>query len=418
MKLLLKLFLLLSISPVFANNNQSLVNQNFELKTNLNNLSSITCDRAATNCVALGIIREDNHNFFRVIYTTDDGGDTWSTPVKLNFIQESLSYNDELLSGSIACDENATKCIVTHFIMHGKIINPVIHKSYDGGKTWTNPKILPIKLDKISLSLLQSETNHINATYIKISCDMSATNCVLAGSIVSTRVLVPIILSTKNSGDSWIFADRLIRPKHASPISIINGITLLDVDCDETGKICKTVGNTIARNSVMNDYYASLPVVYSSHDGGKKWGNPQIMPTKIQINKSDTLIGVSCDISGEKCTVAGITFEDDKDKNTTFIFNTKDGGKNWGKKIKLQTLDAKEYPAALVCDKYNKRCIITGYSVIRKNGLNYYQGIYYVSNSKKIWQRHTVNNNFENTSIINDIACDDHLNKCIGVGYK
>lgn len=406
--LLAKFILFIWIGSSFASDNLDII-------TNLNSINSIACDRTLANCVAFGLLADKNNQFSRVTYSSEDGGKTWGAAVKLQALENNSNYDDELMSGSIACDENATKCIATHFVILNKIANPVVYKTNDGGKTWSSPEILPVKIDKVTLAILKYSSNNINGTYIKISCDTSATNCAIAGGVVSTKVFVPIILSTKNSGNNWQTANELKKAKNSSPSNIIHGTNLLDIFCDETGKECKTVGNTIARNSDFNDYFASLPVIYSSHDGGIKWGGPQIMPTKIKANKSDTLIGISCNPSGQKCTVAGVTFDSGEDRNYIFVFKTTDGGDNWGKKIKLKTQDPKEYPYALTCDVKNNRCIIIGNSLTRKNSLNVIHGIYYISDVKNNWYRHTIN---EPSNSILDISCNDTFNKCIIAGYK
>lgn len=399
------------MSQSIAGNTQLVENSSIDFKTNLNNLSVVSCDTSAKNCIAIGI---SNSNLKRSVYKTEDGGITWTKPTYLPAITEVSTYDDELANISLKCDEQAIKCMAAHNIIIDKTPRVVVYKSNDGGISWSVPEILKSNISTKSRDEFGRSGNKLYYSHIKISCDPSVTNCTIVGGLSSTKVLLSMIYSTKDSGLNWMAASPLEKPSHSSPSSLIHGTSLLDVDCDETGKQCKAVGNTIARNSYLNDYYASLPIVYSSSNGGKKWGKPKIMPTKIKLHRGDALISASCNATGQNCTTMGYTYYGDNDKTTIFYFQTFDGGNKWGTKKLIKTPEDTEFPVSLTCDVNNKKCVVISYYSVRKNGVTTYKPVLYTSVNNKKWDRNI--QNISRSSIINDIACNTEFSSCVAVG--
>lgn len=412
MKSTLKVLLFAAVSSCYAN--AASVN----MQTSLDRFNAVACDSVARNCVALGFVRGENDpKITRMSYVSEDGGKSWQQSVKLPAPQDNAE--DEIDSAALSCDESATKCIASHLVIINKMPQLLVYKTLDGGKSWLDPTLLETKVNSYDKKLILSSTNNLEATFVSTSCDPSATNCVISAGINTTKVFVPVIYSTHNSAESFSRAKRLTPPRHRSPRSIIHGTTLLDVACDQTGKKCLTVGNTIAQNSTFNDYYASLPVVYSSSDGGKSWAKPQTLPTRIKLHRADTLAGATCDLSGEKCSVVGFTMREDTGQNQIFVFKSRNGGEDWSKKVLIRTKEAREFPTSFKCDSANKKCIITGFYSIRKNGLILHKPVYYVTNDikKDKWSRYTTTNTDFSSSIIKKVACDNKLESCVAVGY-
>lgn len=389
------------------------------LQTSFDRYNAVACDSITQSCVALGFESdENNQKVTRVSYASEDGGKSWQQSVKLPMPQGDAE--DEIDSAALSCDESAVKCIAAHFVIINKMPQIVVYKTLDGGKSWTEPKLLATKVNRNDRKILLSNSNNLEATFVSASCDPSATNCVISGGINTSKVFVPVIYSTQDSAENWSAAKKLIPPRHRSPSNIVHGTTLLDVACDQTGKKCLTVGNTIAQNNVFNDYYASLPVVYSSSNGGKSWNKPQKLPTKIKLHRGDTLAGAACDLSGEKCSVVGYTVHGDTGQNQTFVFKSRNGGEDWGKKVLIPTKEAAEFPTSFKCDYANKRCIITGYYSIRKSGIILHKPVYYVTDNikKDKWTRHILPDTGFSSSILKKVACDNKLESCVAVGYN
>ncbi len=384
------------------------------LKTRLDKLQAISCDKTGNQCVAVGFGGE-----FRIqdrfVYTTQDGGLTWSAAIPLASPKEEISpaLSDDPNPASISCNDSGTKCIITSSAVISKVPTPIVYSTEDAGLTWSEPKVLPLPLSKKG-NQKQIFTNRSLAT--SISCDQSGEVCVVAGNLSGDNEAIPLAYATADAGKTWTLSKAIEQPFRQAPKTIFHGTSLASVSCDVTGQNCIAAGYSVTANFLIGSIYTQKPVVYSTHDKGATWSEPSILPT-IFTGES-ALTDISCDGSAMQCIAIGVTYDRYSASYQLISYTTRDGGVSWDNQVQITPNWGNQVLNSLRCDYSGKNCTAVGAAEKDVVTIPVMKPIVYATfDGGKSWEKNT-HLSFPFSSVLNDVFCNDFGNKCIAVGTK
>ncbi|MFI4962794.1 MAG: WD40/YVTN/BNR-like repeat-containing protein [Legionellales bacterium] len=208
------------------------------------------CGSNGQNCLIVGYTTTATNTTLPLVYTTTDGGNTWSSPIVLS---PPTNGTSNVLTG-VACDTTGLTCMAvgTALISGGYV--PLSYSSTDGGNTWGDP-VLP--------------TTHVNTVQSVLSgtsCNSTGLMCLAVGyAIDSNGNFLSLSYNTSDGGTTWGTPVQLISPSGGE---LFNAV--FNVACDGTGTSCLSVGTSMNPTAIA-------PVSYTSTNGGATWSAP-ILP--------------------------------------------------------------------------------------------------------------------------------------------
>ncbi len=264
-------------------------------------LNSITCDPTGQNCIALGSYTQGlapgytvSNGTAPLSYTSTNGGQTWALSDTLPVPADAVRGTNALIGAgiSIACDPTGVICAATCSYRRGSAPNynvsigrvPVGYTSNNGGRTWSlsnMPLPADILIDRLSSFGLSA-----------LSCDLIGQNCVVVGGYVRgvspgytvSNGQAPVSYSSNNGGLTWALSNQgapLPLPANAAIDSTSITTSLSRVYCNPTSLQCVAVGYYSYIGSVGGD---SLPLAYTSKDGGTTWALSSTLPLASDSN--------------------------------------------------------------------------------------------------------------------------------------
>lgn len=398
--------LVLFTQPSFAEND------NPTLTTYLDRYLSVSCDNAGKQCFAVGFGKEP-HESNRLVYSTQDAGKTWSTPITLSppkgviSAEESKGHNPAM----IRCDASAQRCVIVSAAIIDKVPTPIVYQTLDSGLTWSEPETLPVPkaLKK------KQKFNYPSAMYTQVSCDYSGYNCIIAGGIQGDIQAVPFLYTTHDAGHTWTVNN--LKDISNAPSSIFHGSALTGISCDNSGFFCKAVGYAMTKNSFWSSYYSSKPIVYITEDGGYHWKNPVVLPTDITNTNASTLLDIACSGSGQQCTAIGFTIDYATNLHQHFSYTTMNGGIKWEKRIQINSESLGSTLDSIDCDETGNVCTAVGWQNTLTTSTKVYKPLIYKTiDGAKSWAKNS-QLSFSPLSLLNDIFCSS-ADSCIAVGTK
>ncbi len=389
-------------------------NARLYINTALNRLDAVSCDKTATQCVAVGFGGE-YHLHERLAYTSQDGGLTWSDPIALASPKEEITpvLNDSPNPANINCDESGQQCIVTSSAIIERVPTPVVYITKDGGLTWSAPKTLPLPK-----GVNKTQVYGNNSLFTAISCDQAGVVCTIAGGLAGDREAVPLIYTTKNAGEVWKLFSSLRQPSYQAPSSIYHGTSLSGVSCNFSGRNCVAVGNSVISTSFFSEHYSSHPVAYYTQDGGDHWSKPVVLSMEETDSNAGTLVDVACDGAGMQCTTIGYIYDFYKTAYQPFSFTTRNGGVDWDNMNPITPKEGEYVLNSMHCDDSGKHCVAVGSEIKHIATIPFLKPlIYSTNNAGKIWEKDN-ERPFPTSAKLNDIFCNNTGERCLAVGAQ
>lgn len=164
---------------------------------NSTELSLVTCDASICTVVANVIHREEIANghittTYPIVYSSQDGGATWSLPFILN-VPEDYSSSD--YPENITC--NGKNCMIIAHLSYqdgyDTISEPIIYSSKDRGVSWNGPL-------KLNFTSNNFDSKHLDL--YDLTCE--GQNCVAVGNSDPAMFLsYPIVITSSDGGVTW-----------------------------------------------------------------------------------------------------------------------------------------------------------------------------------------------------------------------
>lgn len=351
---------------------------------------SCTGNPPIAKCIAVGSGNQDNSaSSYPLLVQTLDNGNTWSSKLinKLSPLAKGQLYSASCTGVGI----NAMCIAVGDYEPYSSII-PLLIQTSDGGNTWVNTEYL--FLSPLDLSLKFTDVSCTGGSYHAI--------CTIAGRIGSEDPLFnPIIYQTKDRGVTWLktsldnfptnwngtlhsisctgnvrhpicasvgvgsFKPNLLKGSNFPLIvqnnedkwsisSITNAAsdwnTLYSASCiNGSNPFCFAVGFALNNNNIPS------PILTIKTDAANTW---QAITINNMPNEG-VLRNGACNESGSTCVAVGFrkNIEDQP-----LIIVSKDHGKTWDYKPKIDCPPPKEAPdATVICDNMGEKCIATAH---------------------------------------------------------
>ncbi|KTD26015.1 MULTISPECIES: sialidase family protein [Legionella] len=384
------------------------------LNTALKRLDAVSCDKTATQCVAVGFGGE-YHLHERLAYASQDGGLTWSEPTVLASPKEEITpvLSDSPNPANIHCDESGQQCIVTSSAIIERVPTPVVYTTKDGGVTWSTPKTL-----SLPKGIDRNQIYENDSLFTAISCDQAGTVCTIAGGLAGDNEATPLIYTTKDAGETWKLFSALKQPFYQAPSTFYHGTFLSGVSCNFSGRNCVAVGNSVISTSFFGDRYSSHSVAYSTQDGGEHWSKPIVLPMEETQSNVSTFVDVACDGAGMQCTSIGYIYDFYTAAFQPFSFTTHNGGLDWDGMNLITQKEGKHVLNSIHCDDSGKHCVAVGWETKRITTIPILKPLVFTSNNAgKMWEKYT-DMPFPNSSRFNDIFCNNTGEQCIAVGTQ
>lgn len=368
-----------------------------QLKTHVNNLTSISCDATAQRCLAVGFIsKKDNIN--HVVYNTQDGGYTWSKPITLyRSIKIPMeNWNNRIMK--VSCDDAGMLCYVAGSMRTHTKEYMVIYNTYNGGLTWSKQRF-PRK---------QNSFSHVTG----LVCGADGEHCVLLGKDEGISG-ASFVYTTNDMGQTWSELRTLPKSKNRTAYDEAE-----DISCSDSGLICTVVGGM---DGYVQGSYAVKPISYVTTDGGATWSDPQILDQKNTTTSAnapsvDEFSHVRCNHSGSTCTALRHLEIPDGSLLLTVVdvYATSDNGLTWQKIGSLDNSDGKLYERihAFGCTKDLQTCIAVHSPV----GVEDSQPNIYITRDAGMNWTHQELGTPEDGAAFMDLFCDDNATVCQIVG--
>ncbi|KTC85653.1 MULTISPECIES: sialidase family protein [Legionella] len=382
--------------------------------TKLNRLHAVSCDKTATQCIAVGFGAE-YHLHERLAYVSQDGGKTWGEPTILTAPKEELTptLSDDPNSANIHCNDSGQSCKVTSSAIINRIPTPIVYSSQDGGLTWSEPKILPLPK-----SVNKSQVYKNDSLATSISCDVSGVVCTIVGGLMGDNEALPFVYSTKNAGETWKLYSSLKIPSYQASDDDYHGTILFGVSCNFSGRNCVAVGGSVIATSFFSNYYSLNPIVYHTQDAGEHWSKPIVLPMKETVSSAGALADIACDGSGMQCLTLGYDYDYFTSNYQPYSFITRNGGLDWSDKNFITTKPGKFGLSSIHCDDSGKRCKVVGWTLRRIASIPIVNPLLYTTNDAgKLWEKDT-SFSINNSAKFNDIFCNNTGENCIVVGTQ
>ncbi|MDP3561099.1 MAG: sialidase family protein [Legionellaceae bacterium] len=365
-----------------------------QIKTHFNNFNAISCDSTAQRCLAVSVIRNSNGNEKDyAVRGTQDGGNTWDSPVILQRFLKTVDDRDEM---KIHCDNSGLACLIAVSMHNPENLWPerahvIVYTTYDAGIHWSEPKLIPGVL----------------VNMVGLSCGQSGDNCLLLGQY--NNMATPHVYMTQNAGLTWSGPLRL--PKSNNSDEAYDSV--LGMSCSDSGLVCAVVGGSMH------------PTTYITKDGGYTWLGPNLL--KDEINEiagnvgEDFFSNLHCNSSGLSCIALRHQYiYQDRGVMVTAVYSytTLDGGIHWKKTGAIDNLDGEIYEPFSVfdCDKEGLKCVAI-HSPVGDEGSR--PLAYATYDGGQTWSKKVLEIPEESTTtILLDIYCDDNAVLCQAVGMQ
>ncbi len=236
------------------------------------NLPAVSCSSDGLRCVTGGFFLQDpadTNATTPVIYTSTNGGTSFSSPIPLQLVDAKPTPILTQVSG-LSCDKDGIRCIaigqttlqVSENVQNTRAIS---YLSVDGGNTWTAPQ------------LLHKPESYFTNVAFNLDCDESNLNCTSAGyGQINVNEWLPLVYQTKDGGKTWG------EPTTPPPPSDSKDNRLNGIICSATGNICLTVGSGSSRD--VESLF--VPYSYTSVNAGATWSGPTLMSTDENADRA------------------------------------------------------------------------------------------------------------------------------------
>lgn len=362
------------------------------LKTHVNNLTGISCDVTAQRCLAAGFISKKD-DVKHVVYSTKDGGYTWSKPITLYKTIE--DPNNWLMK--VSCDDAGMLCHVAGSMRTHTKEYLLVHTTYDGGLTWSQQRF----------SRKQHSFSHVTG----LACGTWGEHCVILGKDEEASG-ASFVYTTADMGQTW--SEHML-PNSKNRMAYDEA---QDISCSDSGLICTIVGGM---DGYIQGSYAVKPISYVTTDGGLTWSEPQVLDqqnttTSANAPSVDEFSHVRCNRSGSACIALRHLEISDGSLLLTVVdaYTTLDSGFTWQKIGSLDNSDGKLYERihAFDCSQDLQTCI----AVHSPAGVKDSQPYVYFTHDAGIRWNHRELGIPEDGSAFMDVFCDDNAAICQIVG--
>ncbi|MFI4919063.1 MAG: sialidase family protein [Legionellales bacterium] len=220
--------------------------------------TSVSC--SGQTCVAAGAYSNTGaNNTYPLIATSNDSGNTWTytvdsaTTLPSDYVTGSQGKGSAVFT-SVSCTGQI--CVAAGSYSNGTAIYPLVAMSKDSGNTWV------FTVDSYTTALpVDYVTGGGTGSYVFNSTSCTGLTCVAAGAYFNGTAIYPLIVTSKDSGNTWSYT----LDSSSSPSVPVDFSTLgefIDVNC--TGQACVAAG----AYSNGTDFY---PLIATSKDSGNTW---------------------------------------------------------------------------------------------------------------------------------------------------
>lgn len=311
------------------------------LRAHVNNLTGISCDVAAQRCLGVGFISEGD-SINHVVYRTQDGGYTWSKPIRLYSSIKTPMDKWSNRSMKVSCDDAGMLCHIAGSMRTHTKEYMFVSTTYNGGLTWNRQRFL------------RKQNSFSSVT--GLACGTWGEHCVIVGKDegISGNSFV---YTTDDMGQVWSKSRTLPKFKNKTERNDTQ-----DISCSDSGLVCTIVGGM---EGYVQGAYVVKPISYVTTDGGVTWSAPQILDQKNTTTPDsapgvDEFSHVRCDNSGIKCTALRHSeILDNVVLTIVDVYSTVDSGLTWQKSGSLDNSDGNLYERihAFDCTKDLKTCV-------------------------------------------------------------
>ncbi len=254
----------------------------------LKSLFGVSCTGTpGTTCVGVGDALDGISVQSPLIYTTTDGGVTWSAPIETPTLTYPGTANNGQLF-SVTCENSNCLTVGQAFVgAPGTQTQPLAYTSSDGGSTWSAPKTFVLPQARAGLSA--------------VSCVADA--CAAVGFSSAAVIPIPTAYTSTDRGNTWSQAS-------TQPGGVGSG-ELLGISC--VGRNCVAVGGA-----------GNNPVAYTSTNNGVDWSSPIILPITTNLG---TLYSVAC--VDTHCIAVGDQTVTISSTTTPLGYISNDSGASW-----------------------------------------------------------------------------------------
>lgn len=290
---------------------------------------------------------------------------------------------------SIACDTHAQSCLAIQAKPNHDKINHEVYRTDDAGETWQKKTALlgaprPDPLGSPAADCMDASIYCLWLRgWAKISCDETATTCLIADDVFFNKASHVVTYRTENKGETWKKQELSVKGE------------IVDLECNSSAEQCQLL---LRRKDTS--------VVVTTQDGGKTWTSATSLP-------NTPLSRIHCSESGIDCTLVGGHV-----RPLTYI--TKDAGLTWRESAVLKTFKHTSIDgfSDFKCDAANLNCIAVRYYEIAKPLYEVYAHVYRTENAGETWKDiGEIDPLHEIIDPFSAFSCDKSLNTCIAVNH-
>ena len=369
------------------------------LKTHANSLTDISCDATAQRCLAVGFVSQ-NEQIDQVVYSTQDGGDTWSKPVRLyHSVKTPMdSWDNRIMK--IRCDDAGMLCHVAGLMRTHTKEYIVTYTTYNGGLTWSKQRFLR----------KQNSFSHVTG----LACSTWGEQCVILGKDDKASG-ASFVYTTTDMGQTWSKSRALPKSNNTTEHDEAE-----DISCSDSGLTCTIVGTM---DGYIDGSYVVKPISYITTDGGLTWSEPQIFNEKNTTASAnapgvDEFSHIRCNRSGSTCTALRHLEIADGSLLLTVVdaYTTYDSGFTWQKTGSIDNTDGTLYERihAFDCSNDLQTCV----AVHSPAGVKDSQPYTYITHDAGISWAHQELGTPDNRSAFMSVFCDDNATVCQIVGIR
>ncbi len=296
---------------------------------------TVRCSSTGKDCLVAGTTMINGHPTL-LTYASHDAGFTWSAPSLIPIANQSeeQTLTDDYPFLRLKCNPTVTQCVLTtNTVLHNQH-TPVIFSTQNGGETWANGVLLnqssntPNGIDILDLGCDQSG---LICTALATAAD--------SDDATSNEMTIPssMIYSTHDGGLTWSDVKPMMMITGANQDAIPSQHDRLSLlTCDQSGLSCLALGrksfieHTGNTQTLIADTHA-----YLTKNGGLTWLDMTAI-TSDDKNYDNIFTSVHCNTNQRICAAVGVAVtvadEDDNAQSHPIIYTTTDGGKTWQKK--------------------------------------------------------------------------------------
>jgi len=326
----------------------------------------------------------DGARYLPSSYISIDNGQSWTVSATMPPAQSGA--NNSL--ASIVCDSTGIKCAGAGVYDDGfGGALPLSDTSSDGGNTWQASLTPPPA---------QAAFNFLNG----IACDRNVMICTAVGSYNNGGPNIPLSYTSGDGGVSWQVSS-ILPPAQGGGQNYLQSVA-----CDSTGMKCASVG-------VYDNGGPSLPLSYTSVDGGNSWQVSSTLPP-VQGIGANVLNSITCDSTGMKCTAVGQYINGGP--SIPLSYTSSDGGDTWQVSSTLPPVqgNGESKLFSVACDSTRMICTAVGYY---KNNALYASLSYTSQDGGATWQVSTTLPPAQGSDDeLSGVSCDSSGLICVAVG--